>query len=365
MPQAPTITQTGAKAPSLPLVPFVRASFGHVEPANIDRSNLISGNSVLLGPDDVPAYGFLRNLFVLVTASGGTGVAAVYKEDAPFSAISEITLSDVNGAPIVGPLSGFDLMLINKYGGYSGFSDPKSMPIYAAPTNGNFGFALRVPVELSSRDGLGALPNQNASATYKIRLVQAAQTDIYATNPTTLPTMRVRVWAECWAAPGSTAPNGAPQAVQPPATGTTQMWSKMVLPAGAGFNTLQMRRVGSPIRNLIIIGRNVSDTLRSDVNLPDPLAWYLDSKLLWNEAQTYRKQMMRERLVGQTNGPETGVLVYDFTSDFDGLYGGEMRDQWLPTIQSTRLELQGNFTAAQNVTVLTNDIAVVGNPWIG
>lgn len=366
MPTAPTITQPGAaQTPQLPLVPFVRASFQHVEPANVDRSNLMTTSSILLGPDDVPAYGFLRHLWVLVTASGGTGVAATYKEDAPFSAISELTLSDVNGAPIVGPVSGFDLYLINKYGGYTGFSDPKSMPIYAVPTTGNFGFALRVPVELSSRDGLGALPNQNASATYKLRIVQSALADVFSVNPTGIPTMRVRVWAECWAAPGATAPNGAPQAVQPPAIGTTQMWSKMTLPASIGYNTLQMRRVGSPIRNLIIVGRNVSDGLRSDANLPDPLGWYLDSKLLFNEAQTYRKQLMRERLVGQTNGPDTGVLVYDFTSDFDGLYGGEMRDQWLPTIQSTRLELQGSFVAAQNVTVLTNDVAVVGNPWIG
>ena len=366
MPTAPTITQPGqGQAPSMPLVPFVRASFQHVEPANVDRSNQLTAASVLLGPDDVPAYGYLRHLWVLVTTTAGTGTAAVYREDAPFSAISEITLSDVNGAPIVGPLSGFDLYVINKYGGYSGFSDPKSMPIYAVPTTGNFGFALRVPVELSSRDALGCLPNQNASATYKLRIVQGTTTEIYSTNPTTVPIMRVRVWAECWAAPGATAPNGAPQAVQPPAVGTTQMWSKMVLPAGAGSNTLQMRRVGSPIRNIIMIARNTSDTLRSDTNSPDPLQWYLDSKLLYNEAQTYRKQMMRERLVGQTNGPDTGVFVYDYTSDFDGLYGGEMRDQWLPTIQSTRLELQGSFVAAMNVTFLTNDVAVVGNPWIG
>jgi hypothetical protein len=365
MPTAPTITKPDAQAPALPLVPFVRASFQHVEPANVDRSNAISASSVLLGPDDVPAYGYLRHLVILVTASAGTGSAAVYKEDAPFSIIQEITLHDVNGAPIVGPLSGYDLYLINKYGGYAGFSDPKSSPSYTVPTTGNFGFILRVPVELSSRDGLGSLPNMNASATYKVRIVQAAKSDVFSTDPTGLPTIRFRVWAECWAAPGATSAAGAPQAVQPPAIGTTQMWSKYVVSASAGFNTLQFRRVGSPIRNLILVGRNVSDGLRSDTNLVDPIAVYLDSKLLTNEAQALRKHYMRERLVGQTNGPDTGVLVLDYTSDFDGLYGGEMRDQWLQTIQSTRLELQGSFVAAQTLTVLTNDVAVVGNPFIG
>src|SRR5437868_3449745 len=130
---APTITKpAGDGAPVLPIVPFVRASFEHIEPANVDRSNAIGASSVLLGPDDVPAYGYLRHLLVYVQATGGTGAAAVAKEDAPWSAIQELTLHDVNGAPIVGPISGYDLFLINKYGGYAGFGDPATSPAYSA-----------------------------------------------------------------------------------------------------------------------------------------------------------------------------------------------------------------------------------------
>lgn len=361
---AATVTAPAqAGAPVLPMVPFVRASFEHVEPANIDRSNAIGANSVLLGPDDIPAYGYLRSLLVFIEATGGTGAAAVYKEDAPWSAIQEITIHDVNGAPIVGPIGGYDLYLINRYGGYSGWADPTVSPVYVTPaTSGNFSFMLRVPIEISSRDGLGALPNMNSSATYKVRTVQAAQTDIYSTNPTTLPSMRYRVWAECWAAPGGQAPNGQPQAVQPPAVGTTQMWSKYISNINAGQNTVQFRRVGSPIREMILVFRTATPA-RSTTNFPDPIQLYLDSKLLVNEGRGVRQHYMRERLTGAL-APETGVLVYDYIHDFDGLYGGEMRDNWLPTIQSTRLELQGSFGAAGTLTILTNDIAVVGNPYL-
>lgn len=360
--QTPTITKPAA-APALPSVPFTRAALPQVQPANVDVSTVMSASSTLLGPYDVPAIGFLRHLFIQVSCSGGTGTAAVYKEDAPFSALQEVSLFDVNGAPIVGPISGYDLYLINKYGGYSGFSDPKSMPSYTAPTSGNFAFCLRVPLELGSRDGVGSLPNMNASSTYKLRLVQAATTDVFSTNPTGLPTMRVQVFTEAWSAPLPIGPNGETQAVEPPAVGTTQMWSKSVMSAAAAYQTLQLRRMGNQIRTIIAVGRNVSDGLRSDTNLPATLMWFLDNGLLSNESQVYRKQLMRERLVGQTNGPDTGVLVWDFTSEFDGLYGGEMRN-WLPTIQSTRLELQGTFVAAQNVTFLINDVAVKGNPFI-
>lgn len=358
----PTITKPAAAA-QLPSIPFTRAALPQVQPGNVDVSTVMSASSTQLGPYDVPAIGFLRHLFVQVSASGGTGTAAVYKEDAPFSAISEIALTDVNGAPIVGPISGYDLYLINKYGGYSGFADPKSMPSYTTPTSGNFAFCLRVPVELGSRDGVGSLPNMNASSTYKLRITQAATTDVFSTNPTGLPTLRFQVFTEAWSGPLAMGPNGESQATVPPAEGTTQMWSKMVLPAAAAFNTLQLRRVGNYIRNIIVVGRNTSDGLRSDTNLPSTLQWFLDNGQWLNESQVYRKQQMRERLVGQTNGPDTGVLVYDFTSEFDGLYGGELRN-WLPTIQSTRLELQGTFAAAQNVTILTNDVAVKGNPFI-
>ena len=359
----PALTKPAAQAAALPLIPFSRAARQVVQPANVDVSTTVGSSSVLLGPYDVPAIGFLRHLFIQVDCSGGTGTAAVYKEDAPFSALQEIFLSDVNGAPIVGPLSGYDLFLINKYGGYSGFSDPASMPSYTAPTSGNFAFTLRVPIELGSRDGVGALPNMNAASTYKLRLVQAANTDIFSTNPTGAPTMRVRVFTEAWSTPLPTGPGGAPQATEPPALGTTQFWSKMVVSAAAAYQTIQLRRVGNPLRNIIIVNRNVSDGLRSTTNLPTDFTWSLDNGVWLSESRTYRRQLMRERLIGQTNGPDTGVLVYDQTSEFDGIYGGELRN-WVPTIQSTRLEVAGTWGAAANVTILTNDVAVVGNPYI-
>jgi hypothetical protein len=117
-----------------------------------------------------------------------------------------VALHDVNGAPIVGPFSGWDLYQAHKWGGYAAFDDPALSPSFSAvgASGGNFSFLLRVPVEIGNRDALGALPNMNASSTYKLRLALAPSNRIYTTPPgTTLPTVRFRVWAECWAPPSS------------------------------------------------------------------------------------------------------------------------------------------------------------------
>jgi len=361
--QAPAIVKPGQSAPALPAIPFSRAARQITQPANVDVTTNLSGAGTLLGPFDVPAVGYLRALVIQVTVTGFTGTAAVYREDGPFSALSEVFLSDVNGAPIVGPISGYDLALINKWGGHAGYGDPTLSPNYATPNSGNFTFTLRIPIELGSRDGVGSLANMNAASTYKLRLTSGILADIFSVNPSGgTGAMRVRVTTEAWSQPAPTGWGGAPQAQEPPALGTTQYWTKQVVSAAAAYQTIQLRRMGNLMRNIILIGRNVSDGLRSSANLPADFVWSYDNGVLFSEPRTYRQHLMRERIPG-TAGPDTGVLVYDFTSEFDGLVGGELRN-WLPTIQSTRLEFAGTFAAAQTVTILTNDVAPVGDPFI-
>jgi hypothetical protein len=348
------------------VVPFVRASYEHTEPANIDESRLITAASQLIGPVDVPSYGYLRSLLILVTTTGGSGGGAVGDPDAPYNALQEVALHDVNGAPIVGPFNGYDLFLANKWGGYAAFDDPALHPAFVPvnATTGQFGFLLRVPVEVNNRDALGALPNMNASSTYKLRLTLAPSTEIYDTPPaTTLPTVRVRVWAECWAPPSASNDLGQPQAIQPPALGTTQMWSRNITNITAGANTVQFKRVGNMIRTLVLVHRTAAG-LRLDANLPDPVQFFIDGRLLTNEGFFVRRGYMRERYGVPTAGIDTGVYVFDFMHDFDGRAGGELRDGWLQTATSTRLEIVGSFLAGGRLDVLTNDVAPVGNVYL-
>lgn len=363
------------------VVPFIRASAEHREPAGIDVSRIITGSDQDLGVFDIPAYGYVRSVVLLVTASGGTGgaPAVVLNEDAPFVGLKNIALTEPNGATLSIFNTGADLAMADKWGGYRNpqGADPKASPVYVAPTAtlAGYSYLLRIPVELNMRDGLGSLPNQNAAATFKLRLTLAAST-AYGTGtfPTTLPTVRVRAYLEAWDQPEiSTA--GATNEVTPPAMNTTQFWSPQIFNVNAGQQTIRLTRVGNYIRNLIFIFRATSNGTRAtaDASWPDPLTLYLDTRPLdIIEPNNWRQQMYERTGFGGTigatipardapQGLDNGVFVYDFMHEFDGSLGFENRDLWLPTLGSSRLEIQGNFGVAGTLTVLTNDVAIAGS----
>lgn len=348
------------------LVPFVRAAQEHLE-AFLDTSvPLSAGSSTQITPADVPAYGFMRGIFLEVSATGGAG-ASVFKADAPFSVLDEVSISDVNGANIIGPLSGHDVYLVNKFGGYRrGTTNPRLHPDFTQNTaNGNFSFLFYLPIEVNGRDGLGSLANLNAASSYKVRANVSAASAVYSTAPTTLPTIRVKAYLDAWTQPSTTDLRGRAQATTPPAHGTTAYWSRTVQNVSAGQQTIKLPRVGNLVRNLIFVFRDAAG-VRSEAGFPGVMSTYWDSRLLKEYGSVVWRGQMSQRygLTGANDaatGIEAGVRVDDFCHEFDGLAGFEMRDGWLPTLQSTRLDLTANFSAPGTLTILTNDVAPAGD----
>lgn len=339
---------------------------------------------------NVPPAGFLRGMYVVVeTLSGNTGTVAVaFREDAPFNVLETITLEDVNNQPIVGPISGYDLMLINKYGGYAAFPDPRAAaaPGYyalsgagttaASPSTaqgGAFSFVLRIPVELVQRDGLGSLPNKSGTSMFKVRLRVNTTTNVYATAPGSAWVTRVRLQQVNWWDPPDTDLKGRPLAQNPPAVQTTQYWSKASYPVAAGQSRQQLQRVGFLIRNMIFILRDTSGTRSGsgDTAWPDPFTLQFEAiqlivrlRIVWLRLMAERFGVTRaEALAGGTALGDTGirdnaVYVEPFNLDFGLGAGAETRMGYLPTSSATRLEIQGTLgTGASTMTVLTNDVA--------
>jgi len=319
----------------------------------------MTGNQIQIGPFDVPAFGYLRNIWLLVEGSGGAIGTGVLAGDAPFNVLQQVALLDVNGAPIVGPYNGFQLYLINKWGGYQFLQDPDGQPNFSNTINPVF--AVRIPVEISAKTALGSLSNMNSSANYKVQLAIAASTTFLSSVGTaTLPVVRVRGWLEAWTLPQPTSRDGLPQATLPPLHGTAQYWSVFNKQIAAGENTIILPRVGNQIRNLILVYYDDSTpAVRISTEYPDPLRLNWDARQLLNEARSYRQQVMFERY-GNV-GLDTGVFVYDFAHDAVGHPGGEDDGHlWLRTVQATRLEFVGTWTGSGGtLQVLTNDVAPV------
>lgn len=372
--------QGSAAASPVSVVPFIRASQEHREAA-LDVSRLQTASDQDLGAFPIPAYGFLRAICLLVQATGSSVSGTTVTADAPFAAIKNITLAEPNGAVIYQANSGYDAYLIHKYGGYRGNNDPRAHPAYAinAAASLNYSFFLRIPLEINLRDALGSLPNQNAAATFILRITLAAYTALATGGTvTTAPTVRIRAWSEEWDQPAISGEAGQNETT-PPAMNTTQFWSVQQYPVTVGNINIRLTRLGNYLRNILVYFRDGSNARVSQLsaNWPNPLTLYWDTRpqdvLEVNNwlGQIYERYGYSPIAPGggavaydTANGLDTGVMSYDFCHEFDGSVGMELRDLWLPTLGSTRLELGGSFGVAGTLYVLTNDVSVAGNVFV-
>lgn len=360
MPPSAQAPSRQARSAPVRRVAFTAAAHEHTEPA-FDVSFTPGAASTTLGPFDIPAYGFMQHLVLLVTTSGGVAGAGVLAADAPWNVFQDVQMLDVNGGPIYGAgLSGFDMLLTNLFGGYAFRSDPRTSPDASVASVAGFTFSARIPVQLNHNNALGALPNQNSAANYKLRLATNPSTVLWTTPPTTAPVVRVRGWLEAWSQPSEQDLMGRPQEIAPPALGTTQYWSKFTRALNAGQNTLYLPRVGNYIRNLVVIVRDGTGARRTFASgtLPDPIELRLEQRSLYNDATQLRRWYTQEK-IGDRLATDVieGVLVYPFCHDVLGHLGDGTTELFLPTFASSRLELVASTWAAGTVEVLTNDVA--------
>ena len=336
---------------------FVASAHEHRELVHVE-SVALGANSISSNPTniDVNAYGFIQHIVLRVSWTGGVG--GVLAADAPWNVLQNVFLQDVNGAYFQYPLDGYSLLCENVYGGYSYRTDPRLAANYSATaTSGTF--TLRIPVQVTRHNAYGALANQNAAASYKLGWTWNTSSNVFSTAPTTQPTWTATAYLEAWTQPNARDLKGRPQAQLPPNHGSTQQWSYYTKTITTGNNVIQFPRVGNTIRTIVCIARN-STGARDDTVLPTPFSFNLDGRVLTSEDVTLRKTLMGDSLPPGA-AVDTGVLAFYFNNITQGAIGDEASDLWLPTLQSTRLELVGTVANASGGTleILTNDIAQV------
>lgn len=310
-----------------------------------------------IDPKDIPAKGYITSVFLEVTCAGGAG--GTLAADAPWNILTDITLQDVNGSTIVGPINGYELMVANLIGGYSALrSNPQDSPIFVGSAP-NPSFYLRVPVEISHKDALGALTNQNTSANYKLTYGINTSANIFSVAPTTIPAVTVRAWLEAWSLPSDHDSRGNVQAQVPPMLGTGQYVSVQGPRAHiVGGYTVPFTRLGNYLRAVGIIARDGSG-VRSDAVLPDPVTWNWDGMQMQQMSQRLLSQRLYERIGGTFTRP-AGVfaLPFNYGGEYPGV-GNESPNLWLPTSQSSRLSLDGTASTAGSTTLITVEVAPI------
>lgn len=366
--------QTAPQAQAV--IPFIASAHEHTETFPVIKRTY----SAKLGSEttefNVPSYGYIRAIWLDVEMEEHEEKEAEEAEDTYFVAVGNVTFLDTNGAPIFGPLSGYNFYLSNLFGGYVYQQDPKSSAGYnaelgtayttAMKENGRFRYQLRIPIEISHHDATGCIGNQNASAPYRVRITLEGAETIYKKEPKKFKAsagLKISPILEAWSLPNAQDALGRPQAQLPPNYGTVQYWSERVQSGiTAGLNNIQVLRVGNLLRNVIFIGRETSATgKRNDEVLPEYPILNWDARQLVNETAQYRSVRTLEPLETNVGTPSTarpkGVYAYTFNRTNQDRAGDDKPWLWLPTVEATRLELTGTSKKAGVAVMLINDIA--------
>jgi hypothetical protein len=343
-------------------LPFIAGAHEHTELVTT-RSFTVGTSQATLDPVDIPAGGYLRGVYLIVSSASGVGGTA--NADYPFNLLDGITLQDNNGLPIVGPLSGFQLFLANLLGGYSVASDPRQLPNYSGAV-ATPAFGIRIPVEIDHASGVGSLHNQASNATYRLSFVGNTIANVTSVAYTTPPVITVTIVAEYWTQPDALTATGKPVMTQPPLLGTTQYWS-VQRRSGivSGSNNVPITRTGNLARIITLVGRDSSGA-RSDACLPNPINLLHDAQTLESHPLQYNIVKTWEKLVSGANanpaGRPVGVACFPFHTFGELPFFGADGDGagWLPTTEATRLEVSGNIaTGGGTLEVIMNDVAVI------
>jgi len=341
--------------------PFIHYSRRHSEPGPINAGGVSFGQ--MYTPQDIPAIGYLRDMWVQFQATGGSGSAApAATPDAPWSTVMLVEVLDIGGQATVS-FDGYGWFLSNLLGGYTWNNQPTGRPSYAAMTTasgagaGGYAFSLLLPFELNKLSGYASLPNENAAANYKLRLNLNGSTAVYATPPVGFPTFAINTQIDVWTKPVDA---NAPKA--PVGNGSTAYWTQQTYNTVTGFNDIQLTgRKGNPIIAQFFVFRDSSGA-RYSVNGVTDFRYRVNS--FDQIGPTPMSKFLDEAYDGFGVILPVGVWPISFRQDFnDHPAGDDTMERYLDTSGATKLELAGTLpsgAAGGSLTVYTHDFIPQG-----
>jgi hypothetical protein len=352
-------------------IPWREATLERVDQLSAEVNVPITGSTQQI-LRTIEGSGFITGIVLYVVATGGTGGTPAFSEDGPLAVLDSVVLSDVAGE--VCNVSGFNLMLAhlaNRWG-FNVYAPPPgtapSTTNVAASSriinfsNPNFTFPVRVPVATDWRTYLGSLGNQDRSQRYQLRTNIGASGAVYATPPTTLPTLTISKFYENRSVPMPTAPDGSPQQVLPPLYGTTHYTTQSIADASpVASSTVQhfLQRIGNTIRWIGLVFRAGGSTTprgTADTNVVS-LRLKLGETTVYNDTYAYRLFLMQERYGFEF---PLGVLIYDFIHDFGPFAGYSLNNDVIHSqaLVNSRFEITygSGMAAGSTLTFVTSDM---------
>src|SRR5271166_16138 len=172
--------------------------------------------------------GWLRGVWLDVNCvTSGNAATVSISKDNPWTAIQSITLYDL-GNEVVLQLLGYQVMVMNKYGGYFNVADPRadvnySVTVGAGGAAGSFHFTLYIPLEVIGRSALGVVQNESKPG-WKLQVYLDTIANTYNVAPTTGGVVTILGYIASYTEPAGGSASGRPFSQTPPQPSTLQYW---------------------------------------------------------------------------------------------------------------------------------------------
>lgn len=322
--------------------------------------------------------GWIRGVWldVNMAVTGQSTNSVSYSKDNPVSGIQSVTLYDLGNEVII-QLLGYQMLVMNKYGGYFNVGDPRADVNYTASTGtgstaGSFHFTLYIPLEVIARSSLGVVQNESKPG-WKIQIYVDSQANTYNQVPSVQGSITVTGYIASYTEPAAGSASGRPFSETPPQPGTLQYWKyegATVIAAGQSKYDLT-NGIGFPIRNVFYVFYDVSSGTRAtgQNDIPNPFQLFLGNVQLYNRGlPSYLAEMGRDfgffgsfgsaaNAADQAGMYENGVLPFYRTLDCSNEPGNEYGYKYWDTNVNTLFRLQGSFGAQVNLYAMVNWIA--------
>lgn len=339
--------------------PFIR----HSQPGR-RQQYLTSGNAFggIINNPLVATPGYMRSLRLRVTASGGTGTAAVPSPDAPFNTFALVTVKDAFGTPLIVAPGYQSLYLLPKYGGAFGRGatrDVTNLQSYSAiNTAGNFQFASQLPFEFTK--AYGTISGANASLLPTLTMNINPTSTVYTTPPTGAPTLAVKNEVDFYWLPEGVN-------VAPPGLGTTrQVVFQQAYPSVGSNSTtsVQFPRLGGYL-DFIVMELRDSTGARID-SWPSQFRLLIDGvPIIDSDINTIFDDM---QIVYENTSRPVGVIALSRKTSLsqvdEGLF--DTGETFLSTNPGTLIEVQGApwgaiANAPATLNILVGQVVPSGN----
>lgn len=331
-----------------------------------------------LTPYEFQVDGYLSGALIRVTATTATNAATVaFQADGPFSVLQSVIVEDIGGKQILGPLDGWKLYVLNRFGGFVYNSDAKANGVYtttvgAGATGGSYRFTLRVPIQVRRRDAMGSLPNRNASATFKLKLTLNTIAAVYSTAPTNPASINVAIQQQGWATSDNRDYKGNGVSPTPNGVGSLLYTDVETIQLSAGSFNQRMSTFGGLLRVLIFELRDSTGSrAQGELDFPTLFEMEMDKVKVFSRSPLTWENLMSEDWgtnsaaegTAVANTKPDGVFCLHWLDDFGLQPGAENGFRYQPITPSTAVQLIGTIggSGAHTLAVTKNYMSPVGD----